>query len=78
MAISAGTALLTNLDPAEADATQVLHLFKGQEAVERRYQASAWHYSFSVSSNARCVKPSHPTTTLAISILVDPPDPPDD
>jgi hypothetical protein len=32
-------ALLTNLDPAEADAAQVLHLFKGQEAVERRYQA---------------------------------------
>jgi transposase len=32
-------ALLTNLDPAEADAAQVLHRFKDQEAVERRYQA---------------------------------------
>jgi hypothetical protein len=32
-------ALLTNLDPGEADATQVLLLYKGQEAVERRYSA---------------------------------------
>ena len=30
-------ALLTNLDPAEADAAQVLLHYKGQEAVERRY-----------------------------------------
>jgi transposase len=30
-------ALLTNLDPADADATQVLLHYKGQEAVERRY-----------------------------------------
>ena len=30
-------ALLTNLDPAEADAAEVLRLYKGQEAVERRY-----------------------------------------
>jgi transposase len=32
-------ALLTNLDPSEADATQVLLHYKGQEAVERRYSA---------------------------------------
>jgi hypothetical protein len=32
-------ALLTNLDPAQADAEQVLRLYKGQEAVERRYSA---------------------------------------
>ncbi len=32
-------ALLTNLDPFEADATQVLLHYKGQEAVERRYCA---------------------------------------
>jgi hypothetical protein len=32
-------ALLTNLDPGQADATQVLLLYKGQEAVERRYSA---------------------------------------
>jgi Domain of unknown function (DUF4277)/Transposase DDE domain len=32
-------ALLTNLDPREADATQVLLHYKGQEAVERRYSA---------------------------------------
>jgi hypothetical protein len=32
-------ALLTNLDPAEADATGVLLHYKGQEAVERRYSA---------------------------------------
>jgi transposase len=32
-------ALLTNLDPADADATQVLLHYKGQEAVERRYSA---------------------------------------
>ncbi|MGC4857396.1 IS1634 family transposase, partial [Micromonospora sp. DT4] len=32
-------ALLTNLDPDEADATQVLLHYKGQEAVERRYSA---------------------------------------
>jgi transposase len=30
-------ALLTNLDPADADAAQVLLHYKGQEAVERRY-----------------------------------------
>jgi transposase len=30
-------ALLTNLDPAEADAAQVLARYKGQEVVERRY-----------------------------------------
>ena len=30
-------ALLTNLDPAEADAAGVLQRFKGQEASERRY-----------------------------------------
>jgi hypothetical protein len=30
-------ALLTNLDPGEADAAQVLLHYKGQEAVERRY-----------------------------------------
>ena len=29
--------LLTNLDPAEADAAEVLRRYKGQEAVERRY-----------------------------------------
>ena len=32
-------ALLTNLDPGQADATQVLLPCKGQEAVERRYSA---------------------------------------
>ena len=32
-------ALLTNLDPGQADATQVVLLYKGQEAVERRYSA---------------------------------------
>jgi transposase len=32
-------ALLTNLDPAQADAAEVLRRYKGQEAVERRYQA---------------------------------------
>jgi Domain of unknown function (DUF4277) len=32
-------ALLTNLDPADADATGVLLHYKGQEAVERRYSA---------------------------------------
>lgn len=32
-------ALLTNLDPAQADAGHILCLYKGQEAVERRYQA---------------------------------------
>jgi transposase len=32
-------ALLTNLDPSEADAAQVLLHYKGQEAVERRYSA---------------------------------------
>jgi transposase len=32
-------ALLTNLPASEADATQVLLLYKGQEAVERRYSA---------------------------------------
>jgi transposase len=32
-------ALLTNLPPDQADATQVLILYKGQEAVERRYSA---------------------------------------
>jgi transposase len=32
-------ALLTNLDPGQADATRVLLLYKGQEAVERRYSA---------------------------------------
>jgi len=32
-------ALLTNLHPAEADAAEVLRRYKGQEAVERRYQA---------------------------------------
>jgi hypothetical protein len=32
-------ALLANLDPGEADATQVLLLYKGQVAVERRYSA---------------------------------------
>lgn len=30
-------ALLTNLDPAEADAVEVLVRYKGQEVVERRY-----------------------------------------
>jgi transposase len=30
-------ALLTNLDPAEADAAQILRRYKGQEVVERRY-----------------------------------------
>lgn len=30
-------ALLTNLDPSEADAAQVLVRYKGQEVVERRY-----------------------------------------
>ncbi|WP_185077164.1 IS1634 family transposase [Nonomuraea jabiensis] len=32
-------ALLTNLDPRQADTEQVLRHYKGQEAVERRYQA---------------------------------------
>jgi transposase len=32
-------ALLSNLDPGQADAAQVLTLYKGQEAVERRYSA---------------------------------------
>jgi transposase len=32
-------ALLTNLHPDEADAAEVLRRYKGQEAVERRYQA---------------------------------------
>ena len=32
-------ALLTNLQPGHADAAQVLLLYKGQEAVERRYSA---------------------------------------
>jgi transposase len=32
-------ALLTNLDPAQADAAQVLARYKGQEVVERRYGA---------------------------------------
>jgi transposase len=32
-------ALLTNLDPDQANAAQVLTLYKGQEAVERRYSA---------------------------------------
>jgi hypothetical protein len=32
-------ALLTNLDPGHAGATRVLLLYKGQEAVERRYSA---------------------------------------
>jgi Domain of unknown function (DUF4277) len=32
-------ALLTNLDPGQADAAQILILYKGQEAVERRYAA---------------------------------------
>jgi transposase len=32
-------ALLTNLDPGQADAARVLLLYKGQEAVERRYSA---------------------------------------
>lgn len=32
-------ALLTNLDPADADAAEVLRRYKGQEAVERRYGA---------------------------------------
>ena len=32
-------ALLTNLDPGQADATRVLLLYKGQEAAERRYSA---------------------------------------
>src|SRR6266542_3435532 len=30
-------ALLTNLDPAEADAAEILRRYKGQEVVERRY-----------------------------------------
>jgi hypothetical protein len=34
-----GYALLTNLDPGQADATRILLLYKGQEAVERRYSA---------------------------------------
>ena len=38
-------ALLTNLDPGEADATQVLPLYKGQEAVERRYPAFKAHWA---------------------------------
>src|SRR6266498_3494129 len=32
-------ALLTNLDPAEADAAEILRRYKGQEVVERRYGA---------------------------------------
>jgi transposase len=32
-------ALLTNLDPGQTDTAQVLILYKGQEAVERRYSA---------------------------------------
>ncbi|WIX89237.1 hypothetical protein [Amycolatopsis sp. DG1A-15b] len=32
-------ALLTNLDPAHADAPEVLRRYKGQETVERRYSA---------------------------------------
>jgi transposase len=32
-------ALLSNLDPSQADAAQILILYKGQEAVERRYSA---------------------------------------
>ncbi|GAA0441168.1 hypothetical protein Acor_11790 [Acrocarpospora corrugata] len=32
-------ALLSNLDPGHADAEQILRLYKGQEAVERRYSA---------------------------------------
>lgn len=32
-------ALLTNLDPTEADAAELLRRYKGQEAVERRYHA---------------------------------------
>ncbi|WP_433090421.1 IS1634 family transposase [Dactylosporangium sp. CA-052675] len=32
-------ALLSNLDPTEADAAEILRRYKGQEAVERRYQA---------------------------------------
>jgi hypothetical protein len=32
-------ALLTNLDPAQADAAEVLRRYKGQEVVERRYGA---------------------------------------
>jgi hypothetical protein len=32
-------ALLTNLPPGQADTAQVLLLYKGQEAVERRYSA---------------------------------------
>ncbi|GAB3160568.1 hypothetical protein [Microbispora hainanensis] len=33
-------ALLTNLGPDQADAEQILRLYKGQEAVERRYWRS--------------------------------------
>ncbi len=32
-------ALLTNLDPADADASEILRRYKGQEVVERRYSA---------------------------------------
>ncbi|MEO3861890.1 hypothetical protein [Acrocarpospora sp. B8E8] len=32
-------ALLSNLDPGQADAGQILRLYKGQEAIERRYSA---------------------------------------
>jgi hypothetical protein len=32
-------ALLTNLDPDQADAAEVLARYKGQEVVERRYGA---------------------------------------
>jgi hypothetical protein len=32
-------ALLSNLPPDDADTTQVLIIYKGQEAVERRYSA---------------------------------------
>jgi transposase len=38
-AIDGWHALLTNLDPAHADASEVLRRYKGQETVERRYSA---------------------------------------
>lgn len=38
-AIDGWHALLTNLDPAHADAPEVLRRYKGQETVERRYSA---------------------------------------
>ena len=38
-AIDGWHALLTNLDPAHADAAEVLRRYKGQETVERRYSA---------------------------------------